>query len=165
MPEVITEELPRIKFKVERLGAFNLNESATPPLHSYEQLLQLSQLQHLLEEHGVIPILNDGLVGGNCAMNSNTAGIDSENGIVVSKSGKRPKNRLSLRDFVLVTDFDRRRDVWTACFKSIDENTKPTSDTPLHFAALAPGCSERYSWTEEPKVAVHGHALAEGQGK
>jgi hypothetical protein len=63
---------------------------------------------------------------------------------------------------VLVTSFDC--ELWSAMFASAEPDIRPSSDTPLHFAALSPACRAKYNWSEAPQVAVHGHALAEGIG-
>lgn len=158
MPELISEEQPRIKFKTQRIGSLQVRS---------DQLTALAAFQCTLEEAGVIPVLNDGLVGGNCAMTvaaaecSGQPGVDSS-GIFISKSGKEPMRQLENSDFVCVTSFDRT--AWAASYTSIDETTRPSSDTPLHVGCLGAD-NVHYGWSEAPAVAVHGHALAEGAGK
>ena len=149
--ETISEDLPRIKFHTI------FNGEIDHQLQFFaDQLLELGKLQSRLETLNVIPILNDGLVGGNCAMR-----IDNSGGaFFVSKSGKAPHAVLLPQDFVLVTDFDRS--TWTATYRSAHKDIKPSSDAPLHAAALAQDSTHRYDWPQTPLVAVHGHALAEG---
>jgi hypothetical protein len=61
MSELITEDLPRIKFSLERKGEFRL-------LTLSEELKALAELMALMEEMGACPVLDDGKVGGNCAV-------------------------------------------------------------------------------------------------
>lgn len=170
MAEIISEEQPRIKFQSNYLGENDILNSETEA-----ELLQLANLQSKLESLGVIPILNDGLVGGNCALrasklssspadasNPNNSGDHHTTNILISKSGKDPGVTLTPNDFVLLTSFDR--DQWAANYKSADPTTRPSSDAPLHFAALVSDSCSRYGWSHTPSVAVHGHALAEGAG-
>lgn len=159
MGEVISEEQPRIKFETRCEG-----EVIIP---SHPELLHLARLQGRLEELGVIPILNDGLVGGNCAMRAPeptqtpaAAAATGATAILVSKSGKAPLVALRPEDFVLLMRFDRA--TWSAAYKSAAPGVRPSSDSPLHAAALSPDCCQRYGWGRAPRVAVHGHALAEG---
>ena len=149
MTEIISEAAPRIKFMTERQGYFAAE--ATP------DLLRLAALQTSLEALGVIPILNDGLLGGNCAMRDPAAP-----GTLITKSGKAPGAVLTPQDFVLLTSFNRTS--WSATYLSPTPDMRPSSDAPLHAAALAVDCVERYGWAEAPAVAVHGHALVEGDG-
>eukprot|EP00889_Picochlorum_renovo_P008928 jgi/Picre1/35958/NNA_003415.t1 len=116
--EVISKDLPRVKFGATRVGKPRLNDTSL-----ISQLQELGALQHHLEEIGVVPILDDGLVGGNCSLKSQTG------------------------------------------FLSFCETRKPTSDLPLHVAALLGQGSESTScWSRLPNVVVHGHALADGEG-
>ncbi len=68
MPELISEEQPRIKFECHRVGTFCLNAG-----HCTVDLLLLTQLMQQMEALGAAPILNDGLVGGNCAIRRSLA--------------------------------------------------------------------------------------------
>ena len=161
MPELISEDQPRIKFQTTWKG-----KHIAISQHSTE-LDHLAKLQMRLETLGVIPILNDGLVGGNCAMRSaaTSSSLDQRtdyDGIYVSKSGKAPGAILTRKDFVLLTSFDR--DSWSAEFKSPSSDVRPSSDAALHAAALRSNCNQSYNWERIPQVAVHGHALAEGAG-
>lgn len=153
MGEVISRDLPRVKFGAKRLGrpGSNLNDTALA-----SQLRELGALQHRLEDIGVVPILNDGLVGGNCSLKWGET-------LFVSPSGKQPFVGLREEDFVEIELFDR--DEWSCEFRSVCERRKPTSDLPLHVAALLGSGSKATSrWPRLPNVVVHGHALAEGKG-
>jgi hypothetical protein len=41
---------------------------------------------------------------------------------------------------------------------------RPSSDTPLLIACLSGSSAARHHWSSQPRVALHGHALAEGPG-
>lgn len=163
---------PRIKYKEQRTGQLELPQPVP------QGLVQLAALMSMLEACGMIPVLDDGLVGGNCAITCSTGGgqllYDGEwdsssaaeggfmGGILISRSGKQPGAALQAADWVLLTHFDAT--TWRAEFWSAGEGIRPSSDAPLHAAALAPGSAQRYAWGAQPLVAVHGHALAEGAG-
>lgn len=89
-------------------------------------------------------------------------------GILVSRSGKSPGMPLQAQDWVLLTSFDAQR--WEAEYRSARDGACPTSDAPLHAAALGLGLglghdpAHRWGWPESPLAAVHGHALADGAG-
>jgi hypothetical protein len=219
MAEVITEDQPRIKFRLRRTGAF-----ALPAAAASDQLAHLCGLMAEMEAAGAAPILDDGKVGrvvpqyacvsrsspddavvmvvnhsptspdrvnqvgGNCAMvlslasngahgpppaaaatgssittSSTTSSTStSSTSILVSRSGKAPGARLTPPCFVRVTAFDRSN--WAADFESRDEETRPSSDSPLLWACLAPAAAELYGWGRRPRVALHGHALESGAG-
>lgn len=154
MAELITEECPRIKFATKCVRRLECLDSDTG------QLLKLSALMHRMEELGGAPILNDNLVGGNCAIAPGEAGHDTGLALV-SRSGKAPGYQLQPGDFVLVTSFDRT--AWAAEYGSTDPELRPSSDSPLLVAALSCGGTE-YGWAEAPHVVLHGHALADGEG-
>lgn len=163
---------PRIKYKEQRTGQLELPQPVP------QVLVQLAALMSMLEACGMIPVLDDGLVGGNCAIAYSTGGgqllYDGEwdsssaaqagatGGILISRSGKQPSAALQAADWVLLTHFDAT--AWRAEFWSAGEGIRPSSDAPLHAAALVPGSAQRYAWGAQPLVAVHGHALAEGAG-
>lgn len=154
MGEHISEENPRIKFHVERVGhVTSLTEECMGDLQA------LGELQKYLEDVGVIPILNDGLVGGNCAVICQDS--KGEQHLFVSRSGKAPGYLLQPDDFVEIVKFEREH--WMAMFRSSADDVRPTSDTPLHVAALLDS-QERFGWEEVPFVAVHGHALGDEPG-
>ena len=147
----------RIKFAAQRTGELQLGALPAP-------LQQLAALMHRLEARGMVPMLNDGLVGGNCAVAASACGLEpaAAGGVLISRSGKAPHAPLQLGDWVLLTQFDAAS--WAAEYRSPSEAARPSSDAPLHAAALGPGTAERYGWAAQPRVAVHGHALAEGAG-
>lgn len=162
MAEVISEDQPRIKFQTHREGPLTLAHDSTT-------LADLAELMAKLEECGCTPILNDNLVAGNCAIaaaacsTAHDSPASQQPGMFVSRSGKQPGVTMTPNDFVLVTSFDVA--TWSAQYRSVQVEAQPTSDTPLHAAALlAPNVQEAYGWGEAPLVAVHGHALAEGEG-
>jgi len=153
MAEIITDDQPRIKFETRWVGPVN----GTPRFGcDDDEVARLAALQNELEAQGVIPILCDGLVGGNCAIRLPTGDL------LISKSGKPPSTPLCPSDMVELTSFDRA--TWTAAYRSPSADIRPSSDSPLHYAALAKDSCERYCWGASPSVAVHGHALAEGAG-
>ena len=120
---------PRIKFAARRTGDLQL---ATEP----RPLSQLSALMQRLEECGLVPVLDDGLVGGNAAIAASSCAPLQRHAkagsIVVSRSGKDPGAPLCLRDWVLLTGFDPQ--AWAADYQSANEAARPTSDAPLHAA-------------------------------
>ena len=173
MAEIISEEQPRIKFQSNYAGNYDI---LNPEMNA--ERLKLANLQSKLEALGVIPVLNDGLVGGNCSIRASLelpldviiqpdSGDDllstnQNTNIFISKSGKDPGATLTIPDFVLLTNFDRSQ--WTATYKSQNINTRPSSDAPLHAATLDLTSCSRYGWSRCPRVAVHGHALEQGEG-
>jgi len=154
MKEVITEDAPRIKFQAQWQGRFEANKLRHEHI---VELARLASLQTSLEDQGIIPILSDGFVGGNCAIKFSTEDL-----LLVTKSGKSPGVKVQPQDFVCLTGFDRL--AWKATFTSPHEEIRPSSDAPLHFAALADDCCRRYGFSEARGVAVHGLALADGEG-
>ena len=106
----------------------------------------------LLERLGAAPVLPDGLVAGNCAA------LLAPELLLVTRSGKTAGLEPTAADFVVVEAFDQA--IWSCSYCGA---VRPTSDTPLHWAALvlAP---ERFRWSQRPAVALHGHALAEKEG-
>lgn len=148
--------LPRVKFGCEWAGTTPVN-SLDDADYIVSQLSRLSELYQMMEDIGLIPILQDGLVAGNCS-------CCSESGLFVSKSGKERGCPLVTSDFVLVSDFDR--ETWTCRYKTLggreSSGVKPSSDTPLHFFSLQHGSAGTMSWKSRPRFAIHGHALASG---
>ena len=156
---VMAEELgerPRVKFNCEWTGTAQLN-SLCDADYIVSQLSRLSELYQMMEGMGLIPILQDGLVAGNCS-------CSCDSGLFVSKSGKEPGSPLLTSDFVLVADFDRH--TWKCRYKTLggldSSKVKPSSDTPLHFFSLQHGSVGTRSWKCRPRFAIHGHALANG---
>lgn len=182
--EVIGADGVRIKYAARRLGALHLAAAPVPP-----QLQALSALMHRLEACGMLPVLSDGLVGGNAAIAATACGLEPRTGvwepagaapdavaadgsgqvrppsgaILISRSGKQPGAALLAADWVLLTSFDPS--LWAVEYRSAEEGARPSSDAPLHAAALGPGAAQHYGWAAAPLVAVHGHALAEGDGE
>lgn len=151
--ELITEDQPRIKFTTIHDGAIHTLRG-----DHIDELKKIALVQAKLESLGIIPILNDGLVGGNCSITF--PDIEAENAFFISKSGKQPLVPMTPNDFVLLTSFDPT--AWSATYKSLPgtPNTiRPSSDTPLHAAAFL---HYLYSWPEKAYVCIHGHALAHG---
>eukprot|EP00878_Enallax_costatus_P018072 GHUV01019014.1.p1 GENE.GHUV01019014.1~~GHUV01019014.1.p1 ORF type:complete len:251 (+),score=57.08 GHUV01019014.1:162-914(+) len=156
MGEHISEQQPRIKFQLERLGGPTVQFSLGTP-----ELQALMSLMERMEQLGAAPLLNDNAVGGNCGML-----IDLPDGggpsLFVTRSGKPPGLHLTPADFVQIVDFDKA--AWRCQYRSTDPGHKPTSDTPLLQACLSSVSQERHHWTQQPRVALHGHALATGEG-
>jgi hypothetical protein len=144
MAEVITEDQPRIKFQCELCDS----DEAAPLSDADEDLLrQVSSLLARAEAQGLTPLLNDGLVAGNCA-------ALAESRLFVTVSGKRAGQAA---EFVEVTGFDKA--AWRCRYRRRrreDQSSRPSSDTPLLAslllgeAPLAPGA----------RIVLHGHALA-----
>lgn len=126
----------RVKFDLNRI-----NE----PWVASESWAEAAWLLAQLESFGCIPVMEDGLLAGNVALRV-------AEGVLVSRSGRRP-GELKPEDFVHVLSFDPVR--WEASYFSASPEIKPTSDTPLHWAALV----ETAGRSAEPLVSVHGHAL------
>lgn len=53
---------------------------------------------------------------------------------------------------------------WRATYRAASAELRPTSDTPLLSACLCSGAAQRHHWRQQPRVALHGHALAAGEG-
>jgi len=157
MVEIISEAFPRIKFKTNRVASSDVDDTSTSPLVR-EELQALGELTKYLEDIGIIPILDDGLVAGNCSMV-----FEGESGdlvLYVSPSGKPKGCLLRPDDFVRVSSFNRED--WSVSFSSRSEGEKPTSDTPLHYSALIDW--DKHGFKDRPCVAIHAHALATGYG-
>merc|ERR1711862_744147 len=75
-----------------------------------------------------------------------------------SRSSKPPGKKPGREDFVAVTSFDRQAWGCGCCAAKQGQGFKPTSDSPLHWAALVRAPAEM-GWTEWPRVVLHGHAL------
>lgn len=115
-----------------------------------------------LEAAGAAPVLEDGAVGGNCGILLDVPG-ETEPALFVSRTGKPSGVVLSSSDFVRVLSFD---DVaWAAAYAAAPgSDARPTSDVPLLAACLMPGAAARRGWAARPRIALHGHALAQGDG-
>eukprot|EP01024_Parvocaulis_polyphysoides_P045045 TRINITY_DN4187_c0_g1_i2.p1 TRINITY_DN4187_c0_g1~~TRINITY_DN4187_c0_g1_i2.p1 ORF type:complete len:264 (-),score=33.21 TRINITY_DN4187_c0_g1_i2:391-1107(-) len=154
-------KLVRVKFNVNRVGDFQMGEVP-------DKLEPLVQLMSEMELLGALPILEDGRVCGNCGFRSDFLLEDTQDNnndnnctIVVSKSGKAPHKLMTGDDFVEVVNFDTK--TWTADFRSSSSASKPTSDLPLYQLLFDPQNIKQYGWEKIPKLAIHGHALADGK--
>lgn len=84
--------------------------------------------------------------------------------LLISRSGKSANVMMTHHDFVLVNSFERA--AWTASFRSEGADFRPSSDSPLLWSALSRATSDVYGWKAPlPTVAIHGHALAAGEGE
>lgn len=102
-----------------------------------------------LETVGCCPVLDDGLAAGNGATRT------AEGTLLVSRSGRVP-GTFDPDDIVELVQFDA--DAWVATYRSRDESSRPTSDAPLHWAALLEAPA-RYGWSAVPRASLHGHVL------
>lgn len=164
MGEVISEAFPRIKFKANRVSFPDVKDSSTSwesPLVR-EELQALGELTKYLEDIGIIPILNDGLVAGNCSMAFDQSPLEGvgDSVLYVSPSGKPKGCLLRPDDFIRVTNFNRED--WSVSFSSRSDDKEPTSDTPLHYSGLIDW--REHGFQNRPCVSIHGHALATGSG-
>eukprot|EP01025_Chloroclados_australasicus_P063004 TRINITY_DN8307_c0_g1_i1.p3 TRINITY_DN8307_c0_g1~~TRINITY_DN8307_c0_g1_i1.p3 ORF type:complete len:239 (-),score=38.90 TRINITY_DN8307_c0_g1_i1:1509-2225(-) len=153
--------LVRVKFNVNRVGDYLMGEIP-------EKLHPLLDLMEEMEEQGALPILIDGRVCGNCGFTreflyrqSQKENQQDEGVYYVTRSGKTPNQRMTGDDFVEVVKFNR--DSWSANFKSSLADAKPTSDLPLYDLMFRPSYIKQYGWGKIPKIAIHGHALADGK--
>mmetsp|Transcript_37366 Transcript_37366/g.80466 ORF Transcript_37366/g.80466 Transcript_37366/m.80466 type:complete len:245 (+) Transcript_37366:33-767(+) len=156
--KAIAEGAPRIKF-----GCHTSKESLAERLSSgmlaeFRGTCEvLANACVLLEQMGAAPILADGLVAGNCAA---VLRDNDEEMLLVTRSGKAAGKHPTEQDFVTVQSFDAN--AWSCNFCGYPE-MRPTSDTPLHWAALM-RAQRTFGWSERPLVTLHGHALAEKEG-
>lgn len=136
----------RIGFGMERLGR-RLNPVGTdgPRLASLLEELRLA---------GLSPCLEDGLLAGNVATRAPGGGL------LVSPSGRRPGELVRTADLVEVVEFDP--EAWCARYRSRAPELEPTSDVPLHWAALVEA-PVALRWRETPRVSVHGHLAADAE--
>ena len=88
----------------------------------------------------------DGRIGGNGA---SKISLNDKTYIIVSKSGKLPGQMDYKNDFCLVSEFDT--ETWGCNYYSERPDTKPTSDTPMHYSLLM-NVKGAFS-------ALHGHAI------
>ncbi|MEN0066644.1 MAG: class II aldolase/adducin family protein [Myxococcota bacterium] len=132
---------PRVKFSLRYLGR---------PAEGLAPLAQaLCDALRALEEAGACPVLDDGLAAGNAAV------CTAHHTLLVSASGRRP-GVFDPADVVELVTFDPEG--WEAGYRSHDPSVRPTSDAPLHFAALVQA-PRRFGWSTRPGAALHGHVL------
>lgn len=145
MAEEIGEDGRRVRFVFENLG---------PPARPAPE--ELVDLVEQLSASDLCPVLNDGRLAGNA---SARAGDAPDDGLWVTPSGRLPGRPLRAGELVHVVDFDPS--TWTARGYAHDD-ALPTSDTPLHWAALIeswPDFGDSPGARKPPRVALHGHAL------
>jgi hypothetical protein len=154
MAEIITEDQPRIKFRCE-LDPEPCSDLSEEDERCFEGL---ADLLSQAEKASLTPLLNDGLVAGNCA-----ALVGRR--LFVSRSGKRASERAS---FVEVLEFDRSE--WRCRYRrrrrtdgADDDAPRPSSDTPLLAALLlgAVGGGDDTPLAPGARFVLHGHALAD----
>ncbi|GAB4815104.1 hypothetical protein N2152v2_002150 [Parachlorella kessleri] len=186
--ELITDDQPRIKFQAERQGQapYVGSNASLADLADLMAELEASGVIPTLNDGlaagncAIAVIAVESAAHSSSSFSASTAGAvaaagdrrkgkqhdcpppKQPEGMWVSRSGKQPGVLMHPSDFVLVTDFDRGS--WSARYVSSLEEARPTSDSPLHAAALLSDAQAAYGWSEKPLVAVHGHALAEGAG-
>jgi len=141
--EALAAGAARVKFECERVGAGQALEEA--------EWVPLAQALQLSEDLGAAPVCADGRVGGNGAL------LCADGSVVVSKSGRFAGKKFGPEDFVRVLEFDCNS--WTATFASPDSDAKPSSDTPILWAALVEAPKE-FGWSSVPSFVLHGHSLA-----
>ena len=105
-----------------------------------------------MEKGGAAPVMYDGKVGGN---GSCILPVDGKQLFIVSKTGKLSGKMNIHNDLCIVESFNAQ--TWTAEYYSPDQNVRPTSDSPMHYAAF--NLNQRFDWSEYPTAALHGHAL------
>lgn len=98
---------------------------------------------------GCCPVLDDGLSAGN------GAALLPNGSLLVSPSGRVP-GTLEAGQLVEVQRFEVAP--WRAEYRSSMPSLRPTSDTPLYWAALCDAV-DRFSWLSRPIAALHGHVL------
>ena len=105
-----------------------------------------------MERGGAAPVMYDGKVGGN---GSCILSIDGKPLLIVSKTGKLAGKMNIHNDLCIVESFNTK--TWTAEYYSASESIRPTSDCPMHNAALH--LNKKFKWAKYPTAALHGHAL------
>eukprot|EP00747_Dinoflagellata_sp_TGD_P121250 gnl/TRDRNA2_/TRDRNA2_173397_c0_seq1.p1 gnl/TRDRNA2_/TRDRNA2_173397_c0~~gnl/TRDRNA2_/TRDRNA2_173397_c0_seq1.p1 ORF type:complete len:321 (-),score=62.89 gnl/TRDRNA2_/TRDRNA2_173397_c0_seq1:122-1084(-) len=149
---------PRIKFSCNPAKGDLKDELPSKQLMQFEALWDpLADSLVLLEETGAAPIAPDGALAGNAsALLEGTGG--SPDSLIVSRSSKPPGKKPAREDFVAVMSFDSK--AWGCVYSPAKQGQgfKPTSDSPLHWAALIRAHAE-FGWTERPRAVLHGHAL------
>jgi len=147
--------LARVKYSSTWKGSVAdfLHDNGSARDAYYKTTSELADALQLLEQSGAAPVAEDGKVAGNVATRIVADGLDF---LVVSKSGRLSGQAASVEDdFCIVTEFDPVQ--WSLTYYASDSSTLPTSDAPLHHAALR--ASREFQWDETPYVSLHGHAL------
>ena len=147
----------RIKFELTQKNDEKRYESYLNNLLLHNSLINFANALKEMEEAGAAPILPDGKVGGNGGFLF-TDPLTNETHLFVSQSGKTAGELLTPSQFCVVEKFDKNN--WSAEFLSSNSQSKPTSDTPLLWVSLMEAWIS-FQWEKQPKVALHGHALAD----
>lgn len=145
----------RVKYAAIWKGSVEDFMSENPSVQDvyYRAVIELADALQLLECSGAAPVAEDDKVAGNVACRIVTDDLDF---LIVSKSGKQGGQPVSIEDdFCIVTEFDPVQ--WSVNFYAKNSSTLPTSDAPLHHAALH--AAAEFQWDEVPYVSLHGHAL------
>ena len=145
----------RVKYSANWKGSVAdfLQQNPTISDVYYKITTELAGALLLMEKSGAAPVMEDGKVGGNVAARIVADDLDI---LVVSKSGRLYGQSASIEDtFCIVTEFDPRQ--WSLNYYAKNSSILPTSDTPLHHAALH--AALEFHWSETPYVSLHGHAL------
>lgn len=132
---------PRVKFALRRLGA------SSPGVRPLQQAL--AEAMTRLEIAGCCPVLDDGLAAGNGAV------LTPHGTLLVSPSGRSPGS-CDPEAIVELVDFEA--DGWEATYRSATTALRPTSDAPLHWAALVEA-PVQLAWSGRPGASLHGHVL------
>lgn len=132
---------PRVKFALRFAGSLD------PGLLAGQQALADAMTR--LDQAGCCPVLDDGLAAGNGALRT------ANGTLLVSPSGRRP-GPCDPDSIVELVAFDPIG--WTAAYRSRNEELRPTSDAPLHWAALVEA-PVAFGWDEAPFASLHGHVL------
>eukprot|EP01026_Neomeris_dumetosa_P002458 TRINITY_DN10663_c0_g1_i2.p1 TRINITY_DN10663_c0_g1~~TRINITY_DN10663_c0_g1_i2.p1 ORF type:complete len:255 (-),score=34.95 TRINITY_DN10663_c0_g1_i2:302-1066(-) len=151
------QPLVRVRFDAKYMGQYIMGEVP-------RKLKPLVNLMREMEEQGALPVLEDGLVCGNCGLKRcflKRGWRKASQTMLVSKSGKTPGKLMEGDDFVKVLDFDPER--WSATYRASSPNSKPTSDLPLYHLMFNNNNIKEFGWKKVPKVVIHGHAIADGR--
>ena len=153
--ESLLEGGPRVKFSAGWNGTIDGLLTTDKQLESQFLAAMKSMVDVVreLEQAGVTPVLPDGKVGGN--VSSMLKDSQGKEHLLVTKSGKIAGQRLKMEDVAVVRGFDN--DNWKAEYYAASADVLPTSDTPMHYAAL--NAWRMYDWPCRPMAIFHGHAF------
>jgi len=143
----------RVKFNCFWKGSISEKLSSNDFKIYESNASQLAESLLLQEKYGLSPVAPDGKVGGNGAIKVN---LSFGACLIVSMSGKLPGSIDILKHICLVLNFNE--DLWQCEYFAEQESVKPTSDTPMHYAAL--NLDGKIHMKAYPKAALHGHGLA-----